>query len=250
MQSKQFRDLTFIDINENDKLVISCDSAGAIGDKEKDIVKTSPETLGYLTLHVALSEVFSIGGEPISIINTLSVEMNPTGKSILKGIKKLLNELNLNEDILVTGSTEENFPTVQTGMGITVIGLLDRKKFKLPYTPKNTLLTVVGIPKVGNEILEDEGDIISIDTIRKLKGKDYIYEILPVGSRGILKEIEDLAYSNNSRYSIYENPQIDLEKSAGTSTCLIVSIDYESYERLKDDIDKPVFKVGYFHDKS
>ncbi|MGO1368731.1 MAG: AIR synthase related protein [Senegalia sp. (in: firmicutes)] len=250
MQSKQFRDLTFIDINENDKLVISCDSAGAIGNKEKDLIKTSPENLGYLTLHVALSEIFAIGGEPISIINTLSVEMNPTGQGILNGIKKLLNELNLDEDIVVTGSTEENFPTVQTGMGITVIGLLNNKNFKLPYTPRNSVLAVVGIPKVGNEILEDEGEIISIDTIIKLKEKDYIYEILPVGSRGILKEIEELAYSNNSRYSIYENKEIDLKKSAGTSTCLIVSIDNENYEKLQNDIDKPVFKVGYFHDKN
>ncbi|NBI06482.1 AIR synthase related protein [Senegalia massiliensis] len=250
MNSTQFRDLTFIDINENDKLIISCDSAGGIGNKEKDIVKTYPETLGYLTLHVVLSELFSIGAKPISIINTLSVEMNPTGNIILNGIKNLLRELNLDEDILVTGSTEENFPTVQTGIGLTAIGLVDKRNFKMPYTPKNSLIAVVGIPKVGNEILEDNGEIISIKNIIDLKQKDYIHEILPVGSQGILKEIEEMAKTNDLDYSIDESVDIDLYKSAGTSTCIIVSIDHKDYETLKNDIDKPVFKVGKFYDKS
>lgn len=250
MESKQFRDLTFIDINDNDKLIISCDSAGAIGNKKEDIIKVSPDILAYLTLHVVLSELFSIGAKPISIINTLSVEMNPTGKSILNGIKKLLSEVNLNEDILVTGSTEENFPTIQTGMGLTAIGLVDKRDFKMPHTPKNSLIIVVGIPKVGNEIIEDNGEIISLDTIVKLKEKNYVHEILPVGSRGILKEINEMAITNDLDYSIDEDVEIDLYKSAGTSTCIIVSIDPENYKSLKNDIDKPVCKVGHFHDKS
>ena len=47
MKISKFRDLTFIDINQNQTIVIACDSSGAIGNKERDLVKVDPEILGF-----------------------------------------------------------------------------------------------------------------------------------------------------------------------------------------------------------
>ncbi|MBS4538567.1 selenophosphate synthase [Clostridium sp. D2Q-11] len=247
MRSEQFRDLTFIDINKDQKLVISCDSAGAIGEKEKDVITVSPKIVGYFTAHVALAEIYAIGSSPMTIINTLSVEMNPTGKLILEGIQELIKGLNISEDIIVTGSTEENFSTLQTGMGITAIGIIDKKEWKCPYTPKNTSIVVVGIPKLGSEIRKGDNEIISLNTIKKLKKMEFVHELLPVGSKGILEEVKEMARTNNLNYHINENSTIDLYKSGGPSTCLIISVNKDTYKDLNKYIQEPFNNIGYFY---
>ncbi|WP_129409246.1 AIR synthase related protein [Marinitoga lauensis] len=114
--------MTIINVCDNKELAIACDSSGGIGNKQMDIIKVPPDIVGYFTAHVALAEIISYGAFPIAVIDTLSVELNDTGKEIIKGIKKALEQLGINENKIITGSTEENFPVVQTGMGITVIG--------------------------------------------------------------------------------------------------------------------------------
>jgi selenophosphate synthetase-related protein len=116
---ERYRDLVVI--YENDvAYVISCDSLGAIGNKENDVLKVDEEIVGKTTVKVALSEVLCVGAKPLVISDTLSVEMDPTGQKILRGIKCELEENGLS-DVVFTGSTEENFPTSITGIGITVI---------------------------------------------------------------------------------------------------------------------------------
>ncbi len=156
MKARRFRDLTFVEINDEQLLVISCDSSGAIGSKENDIVKVSPDILGYFTTNVALCEILSVGGDPFVIVNTLSVEMNDTGSKIIEGIKRAIEPIP-NKDIIITGSTEENFPVIQTGMGITVIGIINTKDWVMPMTKKGAIALVVGVPKVGEEVIADNG---------------------------------------------------------------------------------------------
>ena len=84
--SKRCRDLSIIAIGEEKVLVIACDCAGGIGPKAGDAIKVSAEIIGRFTARVALMEVLAIGAEPISLVNTLSVEYNPTGKGIIEGM--------------------------------------------------------------------------------------------------------------------------------------------------------------------
>ena len=244
MKVKRFRDLTFIE-QENDKyLVIACDSSGAIGDKVDDVIKVPAEIVGYYAARVALMEILSVGAKVSTVIDTLAVEMEPTGRKIIDGIQRQLKEAGM-EAILLNGSTEENIPTRQTGMGITIIGEVDKNQAKINKSQKGDYVVVLGIPKVGNEInIPVDNEICSIDDIKTLLNSKVVREIYPVGSKGILYEANYLAKSNNMTLKIYENLEVDIEKSGGPATILIFTISPEDYEKIRKNIDKPLEIIG------
>ncbi len=247
MKIKKLRDLTLITINDEQMLVIACDSCGAIGNKEMDIVKTTPDIVGYFTCRVPLAEVVAIGAEPISVINTLSVEMNDTGRGIIEGIKRAINPLGLPEDIIVTGSTEENFPVCQTGLGVTIVGMVEKDEWQEPITKAGYLAVVVGLPKVGNEVLDDNGRItISPNIISELRKMEGIGEIVPVGSKGIIHEINEIARINNLSYKLNKELLVDINKSAGPATCAVITVERNRVEDLKCSCPVPVNVVGEF----
>lgn len=247
MKITKYRDLTLIDINKEQILVISCDSSGGIGDKENDVVKVPPEVVGYFTAQVGLMEILSFGAKPITIVDTLSVEMEDTGHKIIEGIKEALEPLEFDISNLITGSTEENIPVTQTGIGITIVGIIDKDKWKKPITTSGLLAVVVGLPKVGDEVSEDnKKTIMDVGKLLKLKEKNYIKEILPVGSKGILHELNEMAKTNNIKFELEDNINIDIKKSGGPSTCVIISIEEDKYEMFKNDFSIPVNKIGKF----
>lgn len=251
MKISKFRDLTLIDINDEQIMVIACDSAGGIGSKEKDVVKVAPEIVGYFTAQVALMEILAIGAKPITIVNTLSVEMNDTGKRIIEGIRRAIEPLNLSDTEILTGSTEENFPSCQTGMGLTIIGIIDKKNWIRPKAKANSLAVVVGIPKVGNEVKEDKGrEVLSIPHLLELKSNPNIYEILPVGSKGILYELKEMVRTNNLSYRLDSEIPLDLNRSAGPATCAIISIEEKNYDSLKKSFTIPVNRIGKFTEQN
>lgn len=233
METRKYRDLTLIDINADQMLVVTCDSAGGIGNKENDLVQTSPEIVGQMTTEVGLMEMVAFGAQPITVVDTLSVEMEDTGRRILKGIKKALEPLELDLENVITGSTEENIPVTLTGVGITIIGIINKEEWEKPQTKKGQVAVVVGLPKIGDEVLKDTGTIMDLQKLLDLKKKDSVKEILPVGSKGILSELEKMAETNNIRFILEEKQAIDLEKSAGPSTSVITSMDEDGYEDLK-----------------
>ena len=246
MKIRKHRDLTLIDINEYQTLVISCDSSGAIGDKENDIVKVSPEIVGYFGAQVSMMEILSFGAKPITVIVTLSVEMEPTGERLINGIKEALKPLKFDMENILTGSTEENFPVSVTSMGITIIGIIDRNKFVYSNTDFHDIAVVVGLPKVGNEVVESKDDIMSIKHLIDLKSKKYINEILPVGSKGIFYELDQMAKSNGLNVLLEKKIKVNMIKSAGPSTCVIVSLNQNNLKNLKQDIALPIEKIGSF----
>lgn len=246
MNTRKYRDLTLIDINKEQSLVIACDSSGGIGNKENDIVKTSPEIVGRFTTQVALMEILAFGARPISIVDTLSVEMEDTGRRILKGIEEVIKEIDLNKDHIITGSTEENFPVSVTGLGITIIGIINRNNWIRPKTYPGLVAALVGLPKLGNDVLENRDVIMDIKNMLALKEKEYVKEILPVGSKGILYELEEIGRTNNIDFQLEDRMSIDLKQSAGPATCALVSIEEGKYRNLKEDFSIPVNKVGSF----
>jgi len=172
--------------------------------------------------------------------------MNDTGERIIRGIKKAIAPLGLSDAQIITGSTEENFPTCQTGMGITIIGIINKDSWNQPRAKSGSLAVVVGIPKVGYDVLEDKGEILSIEHLIELKNNRNIYEILPVGSKGILFELNEMARTNNLAFCLEDNIKLDLSKSAGPATCAIISIDENEYEKLRKIFPIPVNRIGRF----
>lgn len=70
----------------------------------------------------------------------------------------------------------------------------------------------MGIPKVGGEInIYDDKEIVDYEDIKILLENPKVYEIVPVGSKGILYEGEVLAKNNNLKLKLKENISIDIK---------------------------------------
>ena len=212
------RDLTIVPVTGEKTLVIACDSCGAIGLKEGDIFKIPPRYAAKFTARVALSEVICAGAQPLTITNGVASEMNPTGKEIILGIRDELKNAGI-PDIVLTGSTEENFSTSMTAFAITVVGIARAKELKFGNGVCGDKLILLGRPKVGAGVdLESRG---FYGEIRQLLPMTEVREIVPVGSKGVAYEAETLAALNKMRFKPYKT-EIDYTKSAGPATCLLI----------------------------
>jgi hypothetical protein len=238
-----FRDLTLVPIGGGDVLVIACDSLGGIGSKVHDLVKTTGEVVGRYTVRVPLMEVIAAGASPIVVVNTLSVEMEPSGQEILYGMRQEMMEAGLGEDFLVTGSTEENVPMCQTALGVTVIGKAVQSALRLGKARVGDVVVCVGRPKVGDEVL-DGTPAADVLLVRRLLALPWVREILPVGSKGVLYEAKLMAEGAGAVLNLGPDSALDVKKSAGPATCVLVAMDHERLDELTRMTELPIFRVG------
>lgn len=224
MKVKKVRDLTLIEITCNKTMVIACDSCGGIGMKEQDSFKVPTNYVARFTARVAILEVLCTGAEVVTISNAVCNEMDPTGHQTIIGIKEELKLAGI-DHIALTGSTEENFVTNATGIGITAIGICDNNKLRVNNIKQGAVIISMGIPKVGDEIqLQGDKTIVNYDDIYSVLQEPLVYEIIPVGSKGIIYETLEAARNNNLQIKLSENIAIDINKSAGPATAIIVAI--------------------------
>jgi hypothetical protein len=250
----RYGDLQLIE-NGNNYLMIACDSSGGIGNKEGDQIRIEPELAGYYAAFVPIVEVLAAKGKIISLVNTLSVEMNPTGVRIIKGIKDAMIEIGLDPHWL-TGSTEDNIMSISTGIGITVIGNIPLALQKSKKVLNHDILYLLGIPKVGQEFLDEEvlgrkGETLTLKQMYLVNQLDFIKDMIPVGSKGIAYEARVMAERNQLNVKFervkHKKKDIDYEKSAGPSTCLLLALDSGDKEKMdKLGLDLPLYKIGYF----
>lgn len=237
---KKVRDLTLVDLGQGRTMVIACDSCGGVGMKAHDVLQVSPFITGKYTARVALLEVMCTGAEVICLTSTICNEMDATGKDMIEGIKEELKEAGIS-NVVLTGSTEENFATVVTGLGITAVGIIENKQLKVNNIKKQALLVALGQPKVGREVLESRSqDRINYNLIKRLLKETEVYEIIPVGSRGIRYEMQELARNNQLKLIINRDTKLDIAKSGGPSTAVIAAIGKEYFNRINVDVTMEV----------
>lgn len=243
---ESIRDVLIFQFSSGKKLVIGCDSAGGIGPKPLDKIKVDGYTLGKFTARVTLMEVLSTGAIPFCIIDTLSVELNPTGLEILEGIKEEAKIAGLDPKLAITGGTEKNFSVEQTGIGITVIGFSKKERLKIGCSKPDDIVIAIGTPSLGNEVIsaEEKGIIANIKDIQKLLNCKFVNEIIPVGSEGIVHEIQVLAKSSKIGYNLCNYSEINLTKSAGPGTVILASMNKSELSELKTIISKPISVVA------
>jgi hypothetical protein len=227
-------------------MVIGCDSSGAIGPKPLDRLKVDGYIVGKFAARVALMEVISTGAQPLCVVDNLSVELKPTGLEILRGVREEAVQAGLDPKLAVTGSAEKNFPSDQTGVGITVIGICPKNKLKMGTLQTGDAFVVVGSPAVGAEVLPGEvhGTNASIADLQKLLGLDFVHEVIPVGSEGIQREIKVLTENMGLKFASNPACTVHLDKSAGPATALLASLPAEKVSCLEGLFKKPVNFVG------
>lgn len=217
------RDVEVVFLKENLCLVAACDSCGAIGSKELDVVNVPAHVTGRFTTRVALLEVIACGAIPQLITVAISNEPDPTGSHILEGVRAELLLAGLGA-LPLAMSTEKNIPTSQTGLGISVVGSCDANDLRLGKTEPGDYIYGLGKPKMGSEV-RDPGDqeIIQVKHVSALLKEKTIHDVIPVGSGGIQHECDLLQLTVQGRVEFAPDCPVPITKSAGPSTVIMFS---------------------------
>jgi len=243
---RRVRDLLITELTDELWLVTACDSAGGIGPKIGDSYYSEGYQLGRMLIRVPIMEVLASGAVPISVIDTLAVEMEPTGKEIIRGVKDEAASAGINASLAVTGSTEDNVKTIQTGAGAVVIGIVHPQDFRPGKSAEGDIVVSIGIPKSAPEFKVEYSDteIANPQTITALNKLSFIHDVLPVGSKGIKHEANELAKSAGLKTIYSDILEVNISKSGGPSTVCLVSMPKENINVLKDKISQPVSIIG------
>ncbi|MCW3996650.1 MAG: ribbon-helix-helix domain-containing protein [Candidatus Bathyarchaeota archaeon] len=239
-------DVSILKVPTGHAIVVGSTSSGSVGSKEMDRVKVDGRILGKFLARVALMDVTATGAFPLLLSVTLGVEKEPTGNTILEGIRREARTIGLDPNQVIMENTEDNFVTLQTGAGLTVIGFANDDELRLGKTCPGDLIVAIGKPKVGEEVIaaEAHGEIADLKNVIQLSQRKYVHDISPVGGFGIASEATMMAYGVGRQLKIIEVKDLDLNKSAGPATVVLATIDRERLEDLTSLIPKPVNVVG------
>ena len=239
-------DVSILKVPTGHAIVAGSTSSGAVGPKEVDKVKVDGRVLGKFLARVALMDVSAIGAFPLLLSVTLGVEKEPTGNAIIEGIRGEVRSIGLDPNQVLMENTEDNFETLQTGAGLTVVGFANEEELRIGKTCPGDLIIAIGKPKVGDEVIaaEARGEIAELKNITQLSQKKYVHDIWPVGGFGIASEAKMMAYGVGRPLKTFDVPGLDLNKSAGPATVVLATIDRDSLEDLMSMIPKPISVVG------
>jgi selenophosphate synthetase-related protein len=239
-------DVTILGVPTGHSIVVGSTSSGAVGPKQMDEVKVDGRVLGKFMARVALMDVAATGAFPLLLSVTLGVEKEPTGRQIMEGIRSEARVLGLDPNQVLMENTEDNFETVQTGAGLTVIGFANAEELRLGKTCPNDVIVAVGKPKVGEEVLPAEvrGEIADLRNVVSLSQKKYVHDIAPVGTLGIAYEARMMAHAVGRQLKLEKVVGLELGKSAGPATVVLVTLNREKLDELTSLLGKPVTVIG------
>ncbi|WP_019156426.1 AIR synthase related protein [Robertmurraya massiliosenegalensis] len=221
------RDALIIPIDDKDSLVITTDNSGGIGLKERDHVKVSYDTVGYFSFRVAVMDCLAAGARPIAVtIQNFCGEQEWDG--LVSGVQKGIDELKM-ADMNITGSTESNFPLLQSAVGLNVIGMRTSTN-RMIESPE---VALIGLPLVGNEVMVFAHQVAPLSLFYQLSLREDV-TVWPVGSKGIAYELQRLNLIKASR-------DIDFQKSGGPATSFLLLYRKEKESELAQ------LSGGYFH---
>ena len=201
-------------------------------------------TLGGFTARVALMETIAIGARPKCIAATIPLERGRISSDILAGVRREVSLLDY--EIPIVSSTENNFTVKQSGLGVTVIGVVNRASIRLGKSRRYDVVLSIGSPFVGRGVIsaEKQGLIADLSDVIRLARLPFVHEIIPVGSRGIRHETATLAKDSHLRFIGGTPSKIDSRQSAGPGTVILCCTPAERIQDLTKLIQKPLNIVG------
>ena len=91
---------------------------------------------------------------------------------------------------------------------------------------------------------EAKSEIADLKNVTWLSQKKFVHDINPVGTFGIAYEANAMAFAVGRQLKLAEKPSIELEKSAGPATVVLLTMDPEKYGEFASLIQKPVCIIG------
>jgi hypothetical protein len=227
------RDVSIIPSSSNEEIIVGTDNSGGIGTKEEDIVKVDDVITAYYSTRVAVMEVLAVKAKPFSVI-IHNFSGDNVWDAYKKGAETALKEAELDE-VLITGSTESNFPLKQSALGITVLGKRPVVKNKKAQE-EGYSYAVIGAPLTGNQVLGNIEMAAPLSLFVKCCRHSAILDLIPVGSKGILEELRVLTGDASLTEKNVECP-LDILVSGGPSTCFIVKFWKEDEGKVRELAD-------------
>ena len=243
------RDLTYLRVGDDEVLVVACDSDGGIGPKPHDTVAVPGEELGRFAARVPLLEVVAAGAEPVLVVDTLAVERDPTGEAIMAGVFIEAAAAGLGRDS-VTGSTEDNVPTVATGVGVTVIARSTLARLRVGSTRPPFAVLLLGRPMSAPKELfgPEHPEVLSVPQLMVAMEIAGVSEALPIGSRGVAFEFGELARSAGGTARHDPGWPVAANQSGGPSTATLLAVDLATVSviiaEVADRTGLPVWHLG------
>jgi len=210
-------------IKIDEATVVTVDNSGCIGEKELDAVHVSNELTAYFSARVALLEQWCAGAEPTNIFLS-NFSGDAAWKGYEKGIQDAFTEIGIPAPA-INGSTESNFQSLQSGISLMMVG-----KVQYEISREHLQWFVVGKPLVGEEVIQESQHVAKLAELYNLVQFKIAKQIWPVGSRGIRNELERLFPGRK-----FECP-LNVEKTSGPATAVIVGIATEKLEEFKKQI--------------
>lgn len=214
-------------------LIVTTDNAGAIGQKEKDTVHVPDEMVSYFSARVTLLEQWAAGAEPHSILMH-----NFSGDEVwmryLKGIHQVFDEIESSSPP-ISGSTESNIETLQSGIAITMLG----EQIYQSKAPETLKWFTYGKPLVGENLLAEKEKVASLKFIYKARQGNIIASVWPVGSKGIAGEIKRIFGSKP--FTCAWEPHA----SAGPSTVVLIGLEDEKVSAAQSLFGKLLLPIRW-----
>lgn len=222
---KDYSSITIDDID----LVITVDNIGGVGEKQADIVQVPYDLVSYYGARTVLIEAMCGGAQPflITLSNFCGDKALP---KLLKGLRKAVSELSFL--IEINGSTESNFDLLQSAITTQVIA----KKIKT-NSESYASYCVIGKPLVGDEVTKESESIVSLKDVEEIVNLPFVSRVIPVGSKGIKWE-----FCNAFNKDI--SCELDINKSSGPSTCIIVEFDEKHLDQLESKFSHILYSIS------
>lgn len=210
-------------------LLVTIDNSGCIGEKPADLVHTTNEITAYFTARTAILEQWCAGAVPIQLL-LANFTSDAAWADYVRGIGRVFNEVEQSMPPL-TGSTESNFESMQSGVALTMIG-------QSTFMPnkEGCRFFAIGLPLVGEQVLQNPQHVASLGQLYALLQTNIIQAIWPTGSKGVGVEIKRFV---GTGYTC----ALDLVSTAGPSTTVLIAIQEKDVELLYKQITAPIHEI-------
>ncbi|MCX8001302.1 MAG: ATPase [Anoxybacillus mongoliensis] len=208
------RDVLCVPLDEENELVLATDCSGGIGLKQDDVVNVPYDVVAYYGARVAWMELMSIGATPKAFVLQNFVN-DHAWHALVAGVQQTMEELQLS--LPITGSSESNMPLMQSAVGFVAVGTVRKTEKRINFTPTDACWAVIGEPLVGEAVIHKKDRMIPLSLFRMLLHVDGVYEMIPIGSKGIWHEWK-LIHGDKPIHCA-----LPLHASAGPATCVLVS---------------------------
>lgn len=205
-----------------DGFIITSDNSAAIGEKPQDVVYVSDAFTAKFAARVALLEQWAAGSVPQAIlIHNFSGALS--WDAYVRGVTELFTEVDITLPA-ISGSSETNMTTQQSGIAVTMIG--KQQRTQLPASALRWF--VYGVPLVGKAVITKKHQLANLGVIQKALDESLIERVWPVGSKGIAQECQ-LVFGQSVKLS----STLDLSCSGGPATSVLIGALSENSEHVQ-----------------